>query len=313
MSKIAAILLIGLASQTALAGVNVIYGTDDRKEVYETNNAAHRKLAQSTAGMVDVRMFSQGLKSGLFNLNNAQTLERAQNVCASEKFSQQPLAPICSGFLVGPDTLVTAGHCYNTYGTPEDNCKKFAWVFDYGYKTATDDPTKNLTINNIYRCKSVAAVRRDQSFDYAIIKLDRPVVGRQPLKFRTSGKVESSAPMMVIGHPTGLPTKIAAGGKVTYNVSPTFFSTTLDTFHGNSGSAVFNSTTGQVEGILVMGKTDYQPSIPSNPRSCQVVNKCDANAQNCSAGAESGVVGNGEVVLRIEAIAALITKAIAAK
>ena len=118
---------------------------------------------------------------------------------------------------------------------------------------------------------------------------------------------------MVIGHPTGLPTKISANGKVNLNTEVTRFSTSLDTFHGNSGSAVFDAVTGQVEGILIMGKNDYRPSILSNPNSCQVANLCDESANNCSAGLESGVIGHGEVVLRIEKLKTLITKALATK
>ena len=36
-----------------------------------------------------------------------------------------------------------------------------------------------------------------------------------------------------------------------------FFSANLDTYGGNSGSAVFNAVNGQIEGILVRGATDY--------------------------------------------------------
>ena len=298
---------------SAYAGPNVIYGKDDRKDVYQTTNALHLTLAKSSAGMIKKSMFINSLMANAFDLKETVTLERAENVCTTEKFSQQPLAPICSGFLIGPDTLVTAGHCYNTFDRPENVCRDFAWVFDYDMKSASHDPTKKISIANIYNCKSVASVQRDNLFDFAIIKLDRKVVGRTPLKFRTTGKLADSASLVVIGHPTGLPTKISANGKVTFNSELTRFSTTLDTFHGNSGSAVFDATTGQVEGILIMGKNDYRPSLLSNPESCQVANICDESAKNCSAGTESGTIAHGEVVLRIEKINAQITKALATK
>jgi V8-like Glu-specific endopeptidase len=297
----------------ALAGVDVIYGTDDRKDIYEVSSALHLKLAKSTAGMIKKSMFVRGAKAMSFDLKEVHSLERLANVCSSEKFSQQPLAANCSGFLVGPDTLITAGHCYNTFDLPENVCKDFVWVFDFDMKSANHNPTKNISINNIYNCKQVVAVQRDALYDFAVIKLDRKVIGREPLKFRTSGKISLNDPMVVIGHPTGLPLKIAGNGKVTSNSELTRFSTNLDTFHGNSGSAVFNATTGQVEGILIMGKSDYLPSNPSNPKSCKVNNICDNSAQNCKAGAESGPIQYGEVVLRIEKITSFISKSLSLK
>ncbi len=311
--KQSALVLSALISVPALAGVDVIYGTDDRKDVYETTSALHLKLAKSTAGMIKKSMFIKGANATSFDLKEFKSLERAGNVCTSEKFSQQPLAAMCSGFLVGPDTLITAGHCYNTFDLPENVCKDFAWVFDFNMKSANHNPTKNFSINNIYNCKQVVAIQRDAFYDFAVIKLDRKVVGREPLKFRTSGKISVNDPMVVIGHPTGLPLKIAGNGKVTNNNEMTRFSTNLDTFHGNSGSAVFNSTTGQVEGILIMGKNDYIPSNPSNPRSCKVNNICDNNGNNCKAGFEPGPIQYGEVVLRIEKINTFITKSLLMK
>jgi V8-like Glu-specific endopeptidase len=313
MKKICFIATLAMTISAANAGTNVVYGQDDRKDIFETSNSLHLKLAKSTAGMIDKSMFVNSLKANSFDLQNTTTLERGQNVCTSEKFIDQPLAPTCSGFLVGPDTVITAGHCYKSFDTPENVCKNFAWVFDYDLKTARHNPTKNISISNIYSCKKVLSVQMDGLYDFAIIKLDRKVVGREALKFRTTGKLSNSTSLVVIGHPTGLPTKISDNGRVTYNNEVTRFSTTLDTFHGNSGSAVFDAKTGLVEGILIMGKNDYRPSIYSNPESCQIVNKCDNSGKNCSAGADSGTVQYGEVVLRIEKIKALISRALAVK
>ncbi len=313
MQKFLALAALIMTAQSALANTNVIYGKDDRKDIYQTTNALHLTLAKSTAGMIKKNMFVTSMKANSFDLQNTVSLEAAENVCPTEKFSQQPLAPICSGFLIGPDTLVTAGHCYNSFDKPENVCRDFAWVFDYDMKSATYDPTKNISAANIYSCKSVLTVQRDSLYDFSIIRLDRKVVGRAPLKLRTSGTISNTASLVIIGHPTGLPTKISANGKINLNTEATRFSTSLDTFHGNSGSAVFDAVSGQVEGILIMGKNDYRPSILSNPNSCQVANLCDETANNCSAGVETGVIGHGEVVLRIEKISALITKALATK
>lgn len=298
MKTLTAITLI-LGLSTANASIKVIYGEDNRKDVYQVSNAMHLTLAQATAGMIHLGKVAKSPSAGVLDLSNTSTLEAGQNVCPTEAFSQQLTAATCSGFLVGPDTLVTAGHCFKSFETPESVCKSFAWVFDYNMTSETHDPTKDISIKNVYLCKKVVVAKLDSNDDYAVIKLDRKVLGREPLKFRTSGKIADTTSLVVIGHPSGLPTKISDGGKVTRNVENTRFSTTLDTFHGNSGSAVFDSKTGIIEGILIQGKNDYRPSISGNPWSCKVVNKCSDNGTNCSAGQDNGGVMWGEVVLRI--------------
>ncbi len=292
------------------AGIDVIYGKDNRLDVFQTANALHKKLALSTAAMVPANLFVKASHQGNFDLTNVPTLERGQNICPSEAFSQQPIAATCSGFLVGSDTLVTAGHCYKSFSTPEQVCKSFAWVFGLDLKSPETDPLSNIPLKNIYLCKEVVVAELSETLDFAVIKLDRAVIGREPLKLRTRGKVSNSASLVVIGHPTGLPTKISAGGKVTKNDDPTRFSTTLDTFHGNSGSAVFDSKTGVVEGLLIQGKTDYVPSRSNDPNSCRVANRCDDNGSNCTSGPEQSAVQWGEVVLRIQEVVPHLNKAL---
>lgn len=312
MKFILALSSLALLSSNVRAEIKVVYGQDNRQEVYQTNNSLHKLLSKSTAGMVDVRQFLKTARAGFFDLDTV-SLEDGSNVCPTEAFSQQPTAPICSGFLVSPDTLVTAGHCYRAQTTPQQACRNFVWVFDYQMTSQSSNPAKNIPITNVYFCKQVVESQFNANLDYTIIKLDRPVTGRAPLKFRKNGILTNNTKLVVIGHPTGLPTKITGEGKITRNLGATTFSTNLDTFHGNSGSAVFDSATGIIEGILIQGKTDYVPSIRGNPNSCMVVNKCDDKAERCQSPAESGSITWGEVVLRIGSISKSIDRAIAIK
>lgn len=291
--------------------MDVVYGPDNRQDIYQVQNQLHLMLARSTAGMVDIRQIQKSSRPNVFDLNQTPSLERGMNICPSESFSQQPLAPVCSGFLIAPNLLVTAGHCYKQETTPEEACKNYAWVFDYNMQSPTHNPTKNISINNIYSCKWVMSAELNRTMDYAIVMLDRPVVGRTPLKFRTAGQIANNAQLLVIGHPTGLPTKVSEGGRVTRNMDTTRFSTTLDTFAGNSGSAVFDARTGIVEGILIQGRTDYRLSKPNNSESCQVVNKCDEFGNNCEfVGTDNmAEVKWGEVVFRITSITGKIRQA----
>jgi V8-like Glu-specific endopeptidase len=300
------ILVIG---SSAYAAGNVVYGRDNRQDIYQVTNALHKKLAASTAAMIPTGIFQKATRQGFFDLQS-RSLERTMNVCPSESFAQQPNPAICSGFLVGPDTLVTAGHCFVARSTAEEACKNFAWVFDFNMKSASSNPLRDIPISNIYLCKQVIQAQLSASSDFSVIKLDRPVIGRDPLKYRTSGRVSMASELVVIGHPTGLPTKVSPGGKVTKNDDPTRFSTTLDTFQGNSGSAVFDASSGLVEGILIQGKNDYIPSKQSDPRSCLVVNKCDDNGSSCAGGDDPGAVQWGEVVLRLNQVLPHIQRAL---
>jgi V8-like Glu-specific endopeptidase len=96
----------------------------------------------------------------------------------------------------------------------------------------------------------------DEGRDYAVVKLSRPVTGHTPLNVRRQGNLEVNTPLFVVGHPAGLPVKWADGARVR-SLKSTYFIANLDTYGGNSGSAIFNANTREVEGILVRGEADY--------------------------------------------------------
>ena len=98
---------------------------------------------------------------------------------------------------------------------------------------------------------------RETGSDFAIIRLRRPVLDRSPLQYRQSGTVPSNQELIVIGHPSGLPTKVSDEAEVSGNEMPAFFLSNLDAFGGNSGSPVLDAETGIVEGVLVRGEYDY--------------------------------------------------------
>jgi V8-like Glu-specific endopeptidase len=242
----------------------VVYGEDDRLDIHEVKDALYLDLATSTAAMIPPSALT---KTGSKMVIKGSTLED-RGICKSAKFSQQITAAFCSGFLVGPDLLVTAGHCVKN----NSDCRKFRWVFGYGIEDKKKT-TFEVDSDDVYSCSKVISQSLDNrtSDDFALIKLDREVTGRTPLEVRTKGKIEKGTEILVIGHPTGLPTKVAAGARVRKNNKMTYFSSNLDTFGGNSGSAVFDAETGVVEGILVRGETDY---VYNRELGCRVPKVC---------------------------------------
>ena len=111
--------------------------------------------------------------------------------------------------------------------------------------------------------------------------------------------------LTVIGHPWGLPSKIAEGGKVLFSDQPQYFTTNLDTFQGNSGSAVFNSSSGVVEGILVRGRSDALMTFGEAEGVCRTVNVCNEDGSTCAVKDEDS---KGEDVSRITVVAAELEK-----
>jgi V8-like Glu-specific endopeptidase len=247
-------------------GIDVIYGDDNRKDVYASKDSVLVELAASTAAMIPNENLK---KSGSSYTISAETL-RDQGICKQEKFSKQITAANCSGFLVAPNILVTAGHCIKTM----DDCNDYKWVFDYKVDYATQGKVR-VTKNDVYSCKRIISQTLDNvsKDDYAVIELDRKARDRAPLAFRKSGKIAKDTVVAVIGHPTGLPTKITTGARVR-SLAGKFFVANLDTYGGNSGSAVFNTRTSEVEGILVRGENDY---VYSPDLGCQVSNRCPNN------------------------------------
>lgn len=257
------IISLTLSAMSAFGKVKVIYGEDNRLDVYEETNSTYIKLASSTAALVEKGKLRA---SGAYETElTGQTLE-SRGICADERFAKQPTVAHCSGFLVGKNKLVTAGHCIRT----TQDCKANVWVFDFKLDHEGQDSFV-VDNNNIYNCKRIISreLEGGNGDDYALIELDRDVEDREPLTFRTEGAPKKGDKLVVIGHPTGLPSKIAAGAEIK-KINSVYFSANLDTYGGNSGSAVFNADTGVVEGILVRGATDY---VFSAGKGCRISNR----------------------------------------
>ncbi len=258
-----------LASLTVSASVEdkVIYGVDDRNDVYAETNSLYVDLAVSTAAMIPANKVQLSSSSNVVTFRSGSLSSRG--ICETERFSNQATAANCSGFLVAPDLLVTAGHCIRS----QSDCEANKWVFGYAHHNSNTDAEITVTKKDVYGCKEIVEQKLAGDDDYALLRLERKVSNRAPLTFRKSGKVKNNTPLVVIGHPSGLPTKIADGANVraASNNNPVFFQSNLDTFGGNSGSAVFNAETGVVEGILVRGETDYEYDWGQG---CRVVKEC---------------------------------------
>ncbi|PIK14934.1 serine protease [Halobacteriovorax sp. JY17] len=302
MKTVLALAVLCVSANVAAAQPKVAYGEDNRIDIVDSRNSMRKNLASSTATQVKNGNLTLSEDKASYALKN-ETLEdfmlkisrtwwdpQGKPLCKGEKFAKQLSIGNCSGFLVGNKYLVTAGHCM----TSESDCSGAKWVFDFKKGEVED---LSLEADKVYSCKTIVSQKLSNSdqMDYALIELDRVVEGREPLQFRKEGKIGLGEGVFVIGSPSGLPLKISGDSTVQANGNSVYFDADLDTFGGNSGSAVFNARSGEVEGILVRGAKDYttytRKDEDGNSYECQGVNFCEE-------GVTGGACG-GEAVTRI--------------
>ncbi len=258
----------------------LIYGEDNRGEPDSYNDVYLRSLSKAVAAMIPQKNLKK-TRNGFRIHNSVQTLRETYNFCDGERFNNQPTAAICTGFLVAPNIMVTAGHCYTE---EKKACKDNVWVFDYKVSQLDEFPSRN-----VYHCKKILGRKLEENtgVDYTVVELDRAVAERKPLKLSSQPPSEG-IPLVIMGHPMGLPLKISDGAEI-LNLEENFFRANLDSFEGNSGSPVFNRGNGEVEGILVRGNPDY-----ANDGVCRRANHCDDNGENCD---QKGTLLAEEVVI----------------
>lgn len=256
-------LLALLCSLNLQAREKVVYGTDSRIDISDSKSALHKLKAKSVAALIpSTAIFKSGEVSHL-----ASSTLYDKNICSNQRFSHQQAVSICTGFLIGKNRLVTAGHCIK-----DGECKTHKWVFNYQLDSSKDSFVGQIENKHIYSCKRVIDWKQTFFFkqDWAVIELDRPVLDRAPLAMSNRIPRPGTA-LFTIGTPSGLPLKIATGKVRKLNIA--YFTSNLDTFGGNSGSPVFNAQTGLVEGILVRGQKDYRKTASG----CSVVNHYPEN------------------------------------
>lgn len=237
-----------IASKSYAAHPKMVYGTDGRYEVDDFKVIPYRPYTEAVAGMVSrERIYDKGNFYQFYKIRLTD-----EGLPSSIPYSRQIVLPDCSGFLVAPDVLVTAGHCI----TEEKDCSDNIWVFDYTFKNSQKN---KIDKKNTAQCSRILKRSFEQEgwVDYAVIQLDHPMTDRTPLKYRTSGAIEKGTKVTMIGHPLGLPMKITLGAEVWQTEDEWIFTANLDAFSGNSGSPVLNQETGVVEGILVRGGEDF--------------------------------------------------------
>ncbi|MCC6622831.1 MAG: trypsin-like peptidase domain-containing protein [Deltaproteobacteria bacterium] len=244
----------------------LIYGADDRLDYWQLTDPARVQLADATAMLVSSADLAP-VAGGMWQVDVSQSFADWFDLCPSEPYADQPAPGWCTGFRVGPNLIATAGHCIGSSG----ECAQTSFVF--GFRMDDASTVRSVVPNDdVYRCAAIVARAETSTDDWAIIRVDRPIVGAKPtLPVRRFGKVGNGAPLVLAGYPGGLPLKVAAGATVRTNSHNNFFETNVDAYGGNSGSPVVDAATGVVEGILVRGNSDFDYVASQG---CYVSNEC---------------------------------------
>lgn len=251
----------------------VVYGADDRVEVYNHPSAALRQITrESIVALIRTTQLERGPDGRYLIFSVA--LENAKNLCDDELFLDQPTAAHCSGVLIDDDLVLTAGHCMIS----DANCKSTSFVFNYFLNGPSE--LASIEDDDVYSCHRILLRAQSPTNsvtpDFAIVQLDRPVTGGHrpaPLRPGTATLAEGE-PVTMIGFGSGLPAKIDSGAAVEDPRAETldYFIVNADAFGGHSGSAVFDSRD-ELAGILVAGRApDY--TTASN-ETCSRVNTFD--------------------------------------
>jgi len=231
-----------------MCGKRGIWFKDDRIDCFEITD---EQIKRNTNCVAAICMKDNLIdKEKGFSTLKVKNYGKAFNLCNCEPFHHQPIAigRLCTGFLVKDDVIATAGHCAN-----ENNVTDLRIVF--GYKMLNPfTPVTWIPNENIYKGEKIihrVCKRTGNQSDWALIKLDRKVEGREVVTLSYK-EISRDKPVYIIGHPLGLPLKYAPGAQVR-DINDTYFAADLDVYCGSSGSPVFDSKTHEVIGIVVRG------------------------------------------------------------
>ena len=219
-------------------------------------------LINKSVGMIVEKDKLIKISNAFYQLEMNTTLKQYYNLCDNSSFNNQTVVGAGTAFISSNNSMLTAKHVFQK---PLD---QYVVVFGYEITNSKGVVESIIHKSNIYYPKEMLHSFLD--LDVSHFSVDREFNADQSILSTANSKDSSLGDeIYMIGHPSGLPKKIAVNAGVLENNHSQYFYTSLDSFQGNSGSPVFDFKTNKVIGILVSGEVDY--IFNGN---CNEVNSC---------------------------------------
>lgn len=308
MKAVIAVCFLFLAPQPSAAGSKTLYGGDSRLDFFEVTDPAERAAMPAAVSIFrDTTLKEDG---DVYVVGGALFGHERREICPGERFWEQRSAAYCSGTLVAPDLVVTAGHCMGEKNKEPSRCERARFVFGYAVSTE-GEATDTIAKSNVYSCAKVEIYANNAAGDYAVVRLDRPVRGRAAARPHMDVLPSAGSGIFTVGGPYGLPLKVVNDASVRFmSKAGTFFGTNLDTSGGNSGGGIFAARDGSLIGVHTASWDPDLVEIPLPPGHGLPAEDARVKAGKCktiTALEQDGGAGKkGYVLSRIPGLAALL-------
>ncbi len=273
---------IDLLRQRLKYGKKLFYGKNDVTAVpsFSVLPAGVRNSAKCVCAIIDTNFMKKNgdgyvLLSGCLQDKKPLGLE----LCTNEKFLTEITPCNGTGWAFKSNAIITAEHSALTI----DKAQQYYYVF------GLIENTSNVFIpaSRVYKAKAMIEKKvEDKDYDFSIIQLDKTIDPDLIGILKESTQLTTEDTLYMLGHPNGLPIKYTPNGLI-FSVTSSSITTNLDAYKGNSGSPVFNSKTHAIEGILIEGDTDFEPSEEGCAQSVSYITKAPEKDTN------------GEIILRL--------------
>ncbi|MBN20907.1 MAG: hypothetical protein CL678_06410 [Bdellovibrionaceae bacterium] len=250
-------------------GINLcqahIFGEDSRIDAFEIQSSFWREKSKAVVAIRKKGVFNRNPHLQSLSIKHAlKTLKEEKNLCSGESFEFQYSLSECSGVLVAPDLVLTAGHCVKDHPC---NGKGIEVYTDF----EISDPHSSL--QKLHRDQSHACIRKIHTEypllngtnymggqDIALIQISPPIKDRNPVSIDYVGSFEPQASVRAMGFPSGIPLKQSRGFFKGISAPNQMIWTDVDTVKGSSGSPLFKESDGNLIGIITLSdqKKAYQ-------------------------------------------------------
>lgn len=258
---------------------------DDRFDPYLTPSLPAALLAHAgrTCHLVSASALER-TPAGAVRLQH-QVYGSFNALCPEEPFWEQPTVVErraeaygsfgYTGYLLDRDKVLTCWHGWEHMAHEEQYA-----VFDYALAPGRPEPTllpaDRVLAVEPYPLRTAAHESDDERIDtdWVVLRLGTPATHLASIPPPRFGRARRGRAAYALGHPRGLPLKLADHG-VVLAVRGRTFRTDLDTCVGNSGSPVFDARTHALVGLVVEGQKDQGDFEPVPARGCYVSNRID--------------------------------------